>query len=94
MTHDYLLKKGEITLITSGEYSDYGVQTVVRALEDFHILEMRDEYLSGHREQSGRYDADHQQFVQWLVNERKCVEEVEHREWHIGSYSTLEGDLT
>ena len=94
MTHDYQLKKGELALITSGEYSDYGVQTLVRVLEDFHIIEMRDEYLKKYPEQRERYKANHEQFVHWLVNERKCCEEVEHREWHIGSYSSLEGDLT
>lgn len=84
------VSKGEILMVTTGEYSDYGVQSLVVALADFDINELREEYLSEFPDQTERYSADFYKFNNWLVNEKKIVEEVKHREWHLGDYSSFE----
>lgn len=88
------IKKGETVLISTGEYSDYTVKALVRATQDFHPKEMSDEYLARFPDQAEDYGVDFYMFTNWLVNEKKVLEEIEHREWHLGDYGSFSHAVT
>jgi hypothetical protein len=43
---DKKVVKGDLIIMTSGNYSDYVIDTLCRALADFDIEEVRQEYLA------------------------------------------------
>lgn len=93
-----LVKAGTYLLLTNGEYSDYAVQNLVKATQDFDIKALEIEYLSlpdrKDRNLFGGRFADVNSFSNWLLNIKKVVEEVPHCEWYLGPYGELEGKLT
>lgn len=84
------IEKGETVLLSTGEYSDYSVKALCLALETFNTEDVIKEYLAINPDETDRYSADFFKFINWLVNERKVLEEIKHREWHLGDYSSFE----
>jgi hypothetical protein len=85
----FRVKKGQQLLLTEGEYSDYSVIGIFTAKEDLNTKELKAEYLKSYPKQDQPYRSDHHKFVNWLCNTKNLVDEVDFRELHIGSYSSL-----
>lgn len=88
---DRQFKKGELLLITIGEYSDYSVHGIVRCLHDFGHREVLEAYLNYLRLQN-KYKDDHvdlYEIMPWMIG-GGWVEEVETTEVHLGDYGRLE----
>jgi len=78
-------KKGEILLLSSGEYSNYSVVLTAKVLKDFDEKEVVKSYL---KSWSGI------DFPVYLINE-KYIKEIYTIEWNYmsyGEYQTSEGD--
>ena len=82
-----IIKKGELLIISSGEYSDYRMVALCRASQDIDIEALREEYLTLHPEQRQRYRFREYQFVKWCLVDRTVATEELYREWWIDSYS-------
>lgn len=87
MNEEYMMPipKGSIITTTVGEYSDYGVVAVVRALQDLNPKELRDRYLAEFPEENDPYAFEEYKFQNWL-NKHGYVEELNHFKWHFGAY--------
>jgi hypothetical protein len=83
-----IIPKDALFTITSGEYSDYGVQCICRALADIAVDSARDEYLTLFPEQKKDYEFKRSVFINWLINTKKLAAEIPFFEFHIDSYST------
>ena len=80
------VRKGDIFTITTGCYSDYTIDGVFRAREDFNPDALLADYGARFPEQQGRYKFEEAQFVAELVR-LQIIEQVEGvREWHLGDY--------
>lgn len=79
-------KAGTLVLVSSGEYSDYSVISIVRVLSDFTPAEELEQYLSAHPEQREDYSFEKDQYFAHLLK-RGLVEELEHSTYHLGDYS-------
>ena len=82
-----VIKKGELFILTSGEYSDYDLMAVCRADEDIDIEALGDEYLQSRPEERKRYHFGQYRFAKWLLVDKRVITEVPYKEWHTGSYS-------
>lgn len=81
--------KGDLLTIATGEYSDYSVLGVFRALKQFNPDVEVKRYKDSHPTEDGDEYRELSDFVAWLGAEG-LVETVPSREWHIGSYGRLE----
>lgn len=81
-----------VTLVTCGEWSDYGVLAVVRWLSPDAPKVALTRYLEQHPGEAEDYFFNEYHFVAWLL-ENRYAEEVESDELHVGSYSTPNKDL-
>jgi hypothetical protein len=83
------IPKGRIFIISTGEYSDYDVQTIFQAKEDLDAAELSQEYLKLFPTEAVLYSLCFTKFIHWLMNIKAVVEEIDYSEWHLGDYSTL-----
>ena len=88
------MKKGELLLLTSGEYSDYSAHALGRVLEDFDPEALQAEWLRLHPDQATDYRANLGAFIAWIINDKALVEELNYREMNVGSYGILQVYLT
>lgn len=91
------IKKGQFLVITTGEYSDFGIREYVRAMRDFDTKEVSDAFRSSgpYKEvlewavddEPSTYGSD-DRFMAWAIREGYFapVDAAEVQEWHIGSY--------
>lgn len=77
-------KKGEFLILSSGEYSDYGIRLVCRVLEGFDEREVYDNY-DGKKED---YCFDTDEFSAYLIK-KGFVEEIDYREWNCETYGKV-----
>lgn len=82
------ISKGEIILITSGEYSDYNVYGLLIALEDINTEELRNAYINKFPEQTDKYGFKEEIFLQYLKH-LNLVKEIHFKEWYLASYSNI-----
>jgi hypothetical protein len=82
----FMIKKGKLILLTSGEYSDYSVLRVCRCLKDINTKELEKEYLKIYPDQAEAYGLDYYKYLAFLINEKKALEEIKVTEYHIGNY--------
>jgi hypothetical protein len=80
---------GSFFTVTTGEYSDYSVHGVFRALQDIDPRALSKRYLSEHPDQAKEYHFEESQFLGWLAREG-VIETVDSYEWHLSNYSTIE----
>lgn len=73
--------EGQIVVLTSGEYSQFGVSAVVRVLQPFDPARERSEWLTLHPEQTQQFKA--YEFWAWLTA-RGVIEDMPYAEWHEG----------
>lgn len=79
------VKAGELLTLSSGEYSDYHVLTVARALDNFDPTKVARQF-----ELEAGEDVDpHYGFIAMLV-EQGLIEELNYREVHVGCYDRLD----
>lgn len=82
------MKKGELFIVTTGEYSDYGIAAKFEALQQFSADAELAQWVKDHPESSEKYHFNSTKFLQWLET-RGLVKEATIREWHLESYSSL-----
>lgn len=73
-------------VLTTGEYSDYGIEGYIVARVDFDIRDAAETFLEQENEEN-KWDC-HSRFIAWLISTEKAVP-VEHREIHISDYGNL-----
>ena len=88
-------KKGELIALSSGEYSDYCVNSLVRALKDFDAQEIFEEWAQDNGEEIERTlflkptikmfkrKKEGLSFIGWL-NKNGFTEDVTYRELNVG----------
>ena len=83
-----VIPKGAMFMIATGEYSDYSIQCLCRAIFDIAIDVIRDEYLILFPEQKEEYEFNSSVFMNWFINTKKLAEEIPFFEFHLETYST------
>lgn len=101
-----MIKAGELILLSSGEYSDYQIKTVVKARVDFDLELLKVEYVTAFKDiqiaekvkkypkynyTNGWFNPDH--FINWLENTKEAVETIIHREIHLEYYGEFRVEL-
>ncbi len=95
MEQNLKFKAGEVVVLTSGQYSDYGLTGFVVAIADF---DMSDEAILYALDSRSKYDDygfdkfDYDEFVAWLIK-KELVIPVKYREIHLGSYDDFSNDF-
>lgn len=89
-----MIKKDELLVLTTGEWSDYEMITICKALVDLDIEVLQSEYIKRYN----RVDASSvisSRFVTWLISKQFMVE-LSYRELHFSSYhrDRFEGEDT
>lgn len=80
------MKKDSILLITTGDYSDYYVQGLFKVIKEINKITVVSEFNEA-CPAVGRDDRQ-SKFLAWLAASG-YVEDIEHEEWHIGSYGQV-----
>jgi len=83
------LSKGQIVMITTGEYDDFCVSCVIRVIRDFDPRVELEVYLRNYPEQKAEYSGDYHVFIDWLI-QRLLIERLEYREMSLGCYGHFE----
>ena len=86
------INKGELVVLTSGDYSDYQIHCLCTALVDLELEELKSEYSHFPHDSESYYDPefhDPHHFLAWLAKSGK-VKDVDYREFHLG-YCDLSG---
>lgn len=83
------IKKDELILFSSGEYSDYGLSGMCLALKDIDVSSLRDKYIELHPEQMAKYSLKEDQFLDFL-KQGEYIKPVAFKEWYMGSYSSID----
>lgn len=91
--NDY--KKGEMIILSSGDYSDYSIRGAFRCLQDISaehlskIARKLNALEKGIEETRGySYEDLQDKFIATLIR-LQLIEDIETRELHIGTYSNL-----
>ena len=79
------IEAGELFILTSGEYSDYGVVALLRAIVQIDLGLLMDEYAKVITKDVTGYD-----LVRWLAIDKKVAEELPYAEARLG-YSWVWG---
>ena len=80
--------KGDMVVLTRGEYSDYGFIGHYRANETVVWKDQLERYFEAYPEQREPYAGDEHQLAEWLV-EQKVLTKIEVQTVHLGSYGCL-----
>lgn len=83
------MKAGTIFLVTTGEYSDYGIYATLRALCDFDFDATLKQWLAAHPDDTEEYGFSTDKFMSDLVLSGN-VEEVTLPKLHVANYSTAQ----
>lgn len=81
-----IVKKGTLIMFSDGEYSNYGVTTIVTTREDIDTQALLSEYLDAHLEQKMPYKFSDFGFIKWLIVDKKLIEEIKYTEWHLSDF--------
>lgn len=87
------IKKGSFFALTNGCYSDYEMVTICKATQDIDVSALHDEYLSLRPEQAKEFRFKDDEFIKWLIVDKKVCKELDYFEWHLGNYSDGEFSL-
>ena len=86
------VRKGQIVILTEGEYSDYRVQGTFECLKDFHLPQVAEVFVA-EKVKAGvnKYEFD-DHFFPWLVENgyAKAIDEVE---IHMGYYGEFKPEI-
>lgn len=98
---DRIIKKGELFILTEGEYSDYQIITLCRALTDLNTANLLNEF-TGEERKIGPLKINPYEywerprdsnFPNWIMNVKKVAEEVPLTEWHYETYNEMSADI-
>ena len=78
-----VIKKGQVVVFTSGDYSDYTIEAIGKAVSTFDEKAVLKEYFQIHPEHHGLYEFNSYAFENWLMNEARLVEEIDYQEWNL-----------
>ena len=85
MTQNLKISKGEVVVLTEGEYSDYGICGYFVAIKDFDMAEQAQLFVK----ESKLSVSDFQAF---LIGKELTIP-VAHREIHLGNYSKFDDEF-
>jgi hypothetical protein len=80
-------KKGDMLVLSTGEWSEYGIELISKVLKDFTEQEVVNLY-NLHNEKEDDCDFKKEKFITILINEG-YIEELEYQEWNFSNYSSL-----
>ena len=83
-----IIKKGELFLVTNGEYSDYGIRALLKATENIYVEVEINEFLR-ERDKKENYCFDTSGFMNWLIIRRAIAIEIKALEFWTTSYSSF-----
>ena len=83
-----IIKKGELFLVTNGEYSDYGINALLKATENIYMEVEINEFLR-ERDREENYCFDTSGFMNWLIIRRAIAIEIKALEFWTTSYSSF-----
>ena len=90
-----IVKKGQMLTFAEGEYSDYCVEALVRAIKEFNVKEKQADWENEHAElKDCKYRSrplkkvKSTAFLPWLVSQG-LVEDVDYIEIHTGSHGNI-----
>lgn len=85
------LKAGEVVVVSSGAYSDYGIHGIYRLTQDIDPDGLCEQWLEIHPDLRKEYEFDEYDFIAWVLKEHgEAFEQIEAVEWHLGDYGNLE----
>jgi len=87
------IRAGSLFTVSSGEYSDYFIRGVFRALRDIDPEALLREWLKDHPDQAERYSFKDIDFLAWAFR-LGAFETVPAFDWHLGSYSSADFSVT
>lgn len=73
--------KGEVCLLTSGEYSDYGIIALCKCEKNVDLQEQYEKYPG----EKGEYSFSESAFGDWLIKQG-FFSKLKHRELYFGDY--------
>lgn len=80
---------GALFTVTTGEYSDYSVHGVFRALKEIDTESLRDEWIRINPDQGEHYQFDEVKFLAYAAK-NGLFEQIECWAWHLGSYGCID----
>lgn len=81
------LRRGNVFVLSSGEYSDYGYEGILVAIKDFNIRDEAEKFKATLTEET-KWD-QHRAFPGYLVSQHLAMP-VDYREIHLGYYGELD----
>jgi hypothetical protein len=87
-----MYKKGDMILVTEGQYSDQSTHGLFRALRDFTPQEAIAAFLSNHPQKNVRYGFRLDEITPTLAA-NGYVEEVDYTELWLGGYDTINPEI-
>ena len=84
-----IITAGALFTVTTGDYSDYSVRGVFRALQDIEAESLRADYLQRYPNEETNYEFNEHKFMAYLLT-LKLVEELHHFEFHLSNYSSID----
>jgi len=89
-----VIPAGATFTVSTGEYSDYGVHGVFRALKDIDPAKLAADWLKKHPDQAESYQFDERKFLGEAFR-AGLFEHIPSFEWHLCDYSRIsEMDVT
>ena len=82
------MKTGQVFIVTTGEYSDFGIFSKLRALRDFSFDDTLASWTIEHKDRIEEYSYREGDFITHLI-ESHLVEECEIQEVHLADYGTF-----
>jgi len=85
-------KKGDLLVLSTGEYSDYGIGIICKVLKDFTEEETAKSYKLHKKTKDqwgGKYELEEEEFIAILIRQG-YVEELDYKEWNFSNYGEIE----
>lgn len=83
------IKKDELILFSSGQYSDYTVSGMCLALRDIDVSSVRDKYIELYPGQMAKYAFKDHMFLDYLKSEG-YIKLIPFKELYMGGYSSID----
>ena len=80
------IPKGMLFTVTSGEYSDYQVHGVFRALEEINADELKAQWIAMDKSRGEPYHFNDTGFIAWIAKSG-LLEPVDSLEFFVGAYN-------
>lgn len=80
-----IIPAGSLLTVSTGEYSDYSVHGVFRAVKDIDASQLLDEWIAAHPEEEESYCFEYGNFLADVVRQG-LLEPIESWEWHLADY--------